>query len=194
MNFPPIFTHWIMACLSSVKFTIALNGQQGNMFPGQRSLKQGDPLSPLLFVLTMEYLSRLFKKASSLLEFKYHHHCKKLRLTHLMFADDLIIFCKAHPKSLKILMEAFKEFTKCSGLKANLTKSQIVFGGDCHQVHHDCLRIIGFTEGQLPLKYLGIPITSSRLTKIECRTLVEKISLSSLSLQHRDTRAPLLFM
>jgi len=47
-----------------------------------------------------------------------------------MFADDLIIFCKAKPVSLQLLMNAFHEFTRCSGLKANLDKSNIVFGGD----------------------------------------------------------------
>ena len=122
----------------------------------------------------MEYLSRLFKKASSLPGFEYHQHCKKLGLTHLMFADDLIIFYKARPTSLRILMEGFQAFTRCSGLKVNLTKSHIVFGGDCHQIYQDCLSITGFNKGQLPLKYLGMPITSSRLRKTECRTLVEK--------------------
>ena len=142
----------------------------------EERLEEGDLLSPSLFVLSMEYLSRLFKKASTLPRFEYHQHYKKLGLTHLLFTDDLIIFCKTRPTSLKIMTEAFQAFTICTGLKANLAKSQIVFGGDCNQVHQERLNIIGFTEGQLHLRYLGVLITSSRLSKLECKALVEKIS------------------
>jgi len=120
-----------MKCITSIQFTISRNGKQEKLFKGKRGLKQRDLLSPLLFVMTMEYLLRLFKKARTQSRFEYHPQCKKLGMTHLMFADDLIIFCKAKPASLQILMNAFKAFTQCTGLKANMGKSQIVFGGDC---------------------------------------------------------------
>lgn len=73
-------------------------------------------------------------------------------------------------------MDAFNTFTSCSGLKANLDKSQIVFSTNCTRTHQDCLEITGFTEGHLPIKYLGMPITASRMTKMECRLLVEKFT------------------
>ena len=106
----------------------------------------------------------------------FHPHCKKMALTHLMFADDLIIFCKATPSSIQLLMNAFNTFTRCTGLKANLDKSSIVFGGNCSHVQQACLDITGFNEGKLPFRYLGLPITSSRLSKGECSTLVTKIT------------------
>ena len=127
LHFPPLFVKWIMNCISQVQFAINVNGLQGNWFRGKRGLKQGDPLSPLLFVMTMDYLSRLFKNASSQPEFVFHPHCKKMNLTHLMFADDLIIFCKAIPSSIQLLMNAFNAFTGCTGLKANMEKSSIIF-------------------------------------------------------------------
>jgi len=117
------------------------------MFKGKRGLKTRDPLSPLLFVLSMEYPSRLFKKASTQQGFEYHRHCKKLGMTHLMFIDVLIIFYKALPSSLQILMNAFQEFTNYIGPNVNLPKSQTVFGGDCTQAQQECLAMIGFTEG-----------------------------------------------
>ncbi|KAJ8419934.1 hypothetical protein Cgig2_011573 [Carnegiea gigantea] len=83
---------------------------------------------------------------------------------------------EAKPTSLKIFMKAFKEFTSYSCLKANLAKSQIVFGGNCTQLQQDCLEITGFSEGHIPFRYLGMPITASKLSKLECRTLVEQIS------------------
>jgi len=64
-----------------------------------------------------------------------------------MFADDLILFCKTPSPSLKIMMEAFQQFTLCLGLRANMEKSSIVFGGDYTHTQNDCLDITGFTEG-----------------------------------------------
>jgi len=112
-----------MNCITSVQFTISINGKQGDLFKAKRGLKQGDPLSPLLFVMTMEYLSRLFKRVSTLSGFQFHPQCKKLGIMHLMFADDLVIFYKATSASLKILMDAFQLFTQYTGLKANMSKS-----------------------------------------------------------------------
>ena len=145
-------------------------------FRGRRGLRQGDPLSPLLFVLAMEYFSRIMHKASTLPNYKHHPHCKPLNLTHLMFADDLIIFGKADPPTIQIMKEALDHFSCSTGLVANLHKSQIFLGGCPTSLHNHCIQTIGFQEGSLPMNYLGIPITASRLSKLECSTLVEKIT------------------
>ena len=55
LKFPPLFIKWVMNCITSVKFTINTNGKQGAFFKGKRGLKQGDPISPLLLVMSMEY-------------------------------------------------------------------------------------------------------------------------------------------
>lgn len=66
-----------------------------------RGLTQGDPISPLLFVLIMEYLSRDLTKMGQLPDFKHYPMCKKLNMNHLIFADDLMIFCNEHDASVK---------------------------------------------------------------------------------------------
>ena len=63
----------------------------------------------------------------------------------------------------------------CAGLKENLGKSQLVLGGCPSALQDQCLQITGLSESHFPINYLGMPITVSRLTKIECRGLVEKI-------------------
>ena len=99
--------------------SIHINGQNQGSFLGGKGLRQGDALSPLLFVITMEYFSRLMYKASNSHGFKFHPHCKALGLTHLMFADDLILFCKVYPITLGHIMTALKRFHESAGLKAN---------------------------------------------------------------------------
>jgi len=101
-----------MACITSVSYTIQLNDQRSNSFVGRRGLKQGDPLSPLLFIIAMECMSRLMQQAGDHPEFKYHPNCSKLKLTHLIFADDLILFSKANPKTLTSMMQVLRDFYK----------------------------------------------------------------------------------
>ena len=152
-----------------------MNGQDSDKFKGGRGLRQGDPLSSLLFVLAMDYLSRLLKRASKQTNFKYHPHCNKLRLTHLMFADDLLLFCKADPSSLQIFNNVPTTLRDIAGLMTNLHKSQMVLGGCEDTLQQQCLLITGLKETNFPLKYLGVPIKASKLTKTECTSLVEKI-------------------
>ena len=117
LKFPVIFIKWIMACVTSAKFTINLNEQDGQKFKGGRGLRQGDPVSPLLFVISMEHLSRVMKKTSKQPGFKYHPSCKQLELTHLMFVDDLMMFCKADVHTLQLFMTTLQEFNNTAGLQ-----------------------------------------------------------------------------
>jgi len=120
----------------------------------------------MLFILSMEYLSRLFAMICRRHYFKFHPYCKNLELTHLMFADNLILFSKADPTTLNYLKEVLDKFYM--GLGANVHKSLIVFGGCLKELQAQCIEITSLQEGMFPLKYLGVPITASRLSKIKC--------------------------
>ncbi|XP_047250114.1 uncharacterized protein LOC107876864 [Capsicum annuum] len=128
-GFPSDFVHIIMTCVTSTYFTVKVNGEGHGYFPGKRGLRQGDLISSLLFVLITEYLSRTLKSMSDLPDFKFHPMCTDLRLTHLVFADDLMIFCKGDLKSVTRVMEALNHFSSTSGLVANLEKSSIFIVG-----------------------------------------------------------------
>ncbi|GJR53135.1 RNA-directed DNA polymerase, eukaryota, reverse transcriptase zinc-binding domain protein [Tanacetum coccineum] len=80
---------WIMSCVTSLSFSINVNGDHLGYFKGMRGLRQGDPLSPYLFTLVMEVFNLVLKRQiSKSPSFKYHWLCKDLKLTHLCFADD----------------------------------------------------------------------------------------------------------
>jgi len=106
--------------------------------------------------------------------FKHHPHCNKLRLTHLMFADDLLLFYKVDPTSLHHLINALSSFKETAGLMTSSQKFKIVLGGCTDNLHQQCLQITRLRGTSFPLKYLEVPITTSRLTKIESVSLVEK--------------------
>jgi hypothetical protein len=73
-------------------------------FKGAKGLRQGDPLSPYLFAIAMEVLSHILKEYTSAGSgFKFHFRCSKLKLTHLCFADDLLIFAEADMSSISII-------------------------------------------------------------------------------------------
>lgn len=94
LHFPVKFTNWIMSCLRTVSYLININGKPSRPFAAKRGLRQSDPMPHYLFVIVMEYLSRLLKKLTKNPAFKFHPKCVKTKITQLGFADDLLLLCK----------------------------------------------------------------------------------------------------
>ncbi|XP_074300122.1 uncharacterized protein LOC141631336 [Silene latifolia] len=76
--------------------------------------------------------------------------------------DDLMLFCKGDVRSMMLLLRAISTFSASSGLRVNASKSEVIFNGVSDAVRADIVQISGFKEGQLPLRYLGIPIQPGR--------------------------------
>lgn len=108
-------------------------------------------------------------------EFKYHWKCAELEITHLCFADDLLLFCHGDVFSVKVLKAALDEFSGVSGLKPNLEKSRVFFGNVFPRVQTGILNVVPFKVGKLPVRYLGVPLLSTRLSQHHCLTLIEKV-------------------
>ncbi|KAE8654001.1 COP9 signalosome complex subunit 4-like [Hibiscus syriacus] len=94
-----------------------------DFFKGQRGIRQGDPLSPIIFVLAMNILSKILNLAAARGIFGYHPKCKKLGITHLSFADDLLIFCKGNLESIVGVSSVLSHFYSLYGLNLNVNKT-----------------------------------------------------------------------
>lgn len=113
-------------------------------------MRHGDPISHLLFVICMEYLSRIFKYVSFLPDFKFFKGCKGLQLCHLCFADDLILFCEDEYFSILTLLRGFETFSATSGLVVNKDKAELFAGNMDVDVLRRILCSSGHKLGNLP--------------------------------------------
>ncbi|KAL2224372.1 UNVERIFIED_CONTAM: hypothetical protein Sindi_2957000 [Sesamum indicum] len=175
-GFPQTFTRWIEECVTTAAFSIGLNGNPHGFFAGARGLRQGDPLSPYLFVLVMEVLHlgllQLIEQDS---QFSFHWKCEPTKVFQLGFADDLLLFCRADLNSLGTLKRGLDRFAEWSGLRLNVQKSHVIISRSAQAWKDQILTIMGFQEGQLPMRYLGLPLLSSRLSISDCQPLLLKI-------------------
>ncbi|KAH0714848.1 hypothetical protein KY284_007753 [Solanum tuberosum] len=158
-----------------VSYSILINGVLDTPFKAKKGLRQGDLVSPYLFVLSMEYLSRLMKNLKWIREFKYHPKCSKVNIVQLGFDDDLLLFSRDDAKFVQVLFDTFQEFSKASGLIANTIKSSIYFGGVRSTEQDQIMAYTGFTKGEMLFRYLGVPLSTKRLSIAQCEPLLEKM-------------------
>lgn len=124
----------------------------------------------------MEGLNGIITQSIRNNTFKYHWRCKPTTITHLCFADDLMMFCHADIESIMVLKSSLDRFSKLPGLNINLAKSSLYLSGVDGSLRSNIQNIIGINESSLPMRYLGVPLISSRLTHTDCLPLVERIT------------------
>ncbi|KAK4381539.1 hypothetical protein Sango_2958200 [Sesamum angolense] len=107
--------------------------------------------------------------------FQFHWRCKELNLVNLCFADDLLLFCKADIHSATVLHGVLQEFKGRAGLQANAQKSQILFSKAAAQIQNQIQNLLGFPQGTCPVRYLGVPLITSKLSLADCAPLILKI-------------------
>ena len=161
MGFGSKWRRWIWWCISTAKFSVLVNGVPAGFFSSSRGLRQGDPLSPYLFILGMEVLSVLLRRAVArgfisgcTLTGKEGSVCS---ISRLLFADDMLVFCKASKDQLIYLRWVLFWFEASSGLKINLDKSEIYMVGDVDNLD-SLATVLGYRTGQLPSTYLGLSL------------------------------------
>lgn len=120
----------------------------------------------------MSVLSKLIDEAADKRLIGYHPRCKNISLTHLCFVDDLMVFADGSKRSLEGILSVFDGFEKASGLKINLEKSTLYMAG---MNQNEDITTFSFDRGQLPVRYLGLPLLTKRMTVSDFLLLIEKI-------------------
>lgn len=128
LGFDPIWIAWIMACIESVSYSFLINGTPQGAVKPSRGLRQGDPLSPHIFILCTEVLSALCARGQSDGSLPGIRVCRHSPpINHLLFADDTMFFCKSKASCVTALMKILEIYESVSGQKINPHKSAITF-------------------------------------------------------------------
>ena len=177
-GFHEIFINWIMQCMSTVSFSILLNGGISKHFLPTRGLRQRDPLFPYLFILCQEVPSRLIEREYAIGAL----HGVKMNpsgpaFTHVMYTDNLMLFAKASTREVKILDVCLEKYCLWSGQLINRDKSGLIFS---KLVPRDRSRAIKWELNMRkkitqPATYLGAPLFSSRNCTRDFKFLHERL-------------------
>ena len=156
LGFPVQVINWIMCCITSVSFSILINGAATKFFHAKRGLRQGCPLSPLLFLLIMEGLSKCIIDERDRGRLKGIHISANVVLTNLIFVDDIILFLNGKPGDSTVVRYILL-FCSASSMNCNNNKSTLTCHGCTpHEIHYSQQRFpFALTRFQDGLKYLG---------------------------------------
>ncbi|CAN1279753.1 Uncharacterized mitochondrial protein AtMg00310 [Linum perenne] len=168
----------VHSCLSSATMEVLLNGNPHGYFAPTRGLRQGDPLSPLLFAICTEGLSHLLHLAVShkhIHGIKLNSHCPVI--THLMFADDTMLFLKATRPSLVHLKALFTRYQLLSGQRINYSKSSILFSKNVpRHLRIEYSRYLQIEILNASPNYLGAPCVVMKSKKETFRFLEDRVT------------------
>ena len=164
LGFPTMWVDRVMGCVTTASFSVIINGTPyGNIIPS-RGLRQGDPLSPYLFLLCTEGFNSLLQKAEMERRIKGVSICRRApRISNLLFADDSLLFCQANKQEVKEVKEILQVYASASGQSINLEKSLVYFSGNTVLEQKNRIKdVLGVKEVERFDTYLGLPTLVGR--------------------------------
>eukprot|EP00253_Pinus_taeda_P023359 PITA_23359 len=151
---------WVLALIKSPRYSILVNGAPSAPFRPSRGIRQGDPISPFVFVILMEGLSRIIAKKKVEGQIKGLQPIKSYpATTHQQFVDDTMLHGTPTIKEALAYRDILHLFSKASGMEINFSKSTIFFFNTHQAIQSHLSRLLGFKIGSLPSRYLGAPLT-----------------------------------
>ena len=167
----------VYECISTVSYSILVNGEPRWDIRPSRGIKQGDPLSPYLFLLCSEGLNRMLQQAASNDKIRGFSLCKRgPRISHLFFADDSLLFCRATMSDLLAVQDILSLYEEASGQKLNREKKNIFLGKAVKEkTKAEISNFLQVLEVREYEKYLGLPAVVGRNRKVSLNFIKERV-------------------
>lgn len=153
----------IFECISTPRLSVLINGTPKGFFEISKGLRQGDPISPFLFIIMAEDLGRSIVKAHSLNQIKGIKVTNDTKsLSHQQFADDTMLLGATTKQEARNFKRILMKYMKASGQLVNQAKSEIFFLNTPPRLKIELSHYLGYKIGKLPCKYLGLPLDKGR--------------------------------
>ena len=196
MGFNKQWINLMMVCVSFVSYSILLSGEPKGLITPFRGICQGDPLFPFLFLLSTKGLHGLISQAAVLGDIRGYSLCKySIRLTHLLFADNSLLFCRAIDLECQKVLDILDSYVECSGQQINKSKTTIFFSKSTSNEQRERIKLaLGVSKIKQYEKYLGLPSLIGSRKKVRFNYIKEKIwrKLQSDGPSHTDIHHELL--
>ena len=160
MSFPVLWRKWIRECVTTTTASVLVNDSPTDEFPLKRGLRQGDPLSPFLFLLAAEGLNVMMKAMveNNLFTGYGVGHANSAVVSHLQFADDTLLVGVKSWANVRALRAVLALFAGMSGLKVNFHKSCLVGVNIADSWLNEAASILHCKVGKVSFLYLGLSI------------------------------------
>ena len=177
MQLPRGLVDVIMHCITSSSLNVLWNGTPTSDFQPSRGLRQGDPLSPYLFVACMERLTQLIESMSLAGQWTaFPVTCNGVRISHLMFADDVVLFGVASKTQALVIKDVLDTFCAWSGQRVSKHKSSIYFSANTNEaVAVEICNVLGIPRTLDLGRHLGVPTINGRVTRATYQNLLTKV-------------------
>jgi hypothetical protein len=178
LGFSCRWVDWIMSCVTSVRYQVKFNGNLLDSFSPSRGLRQGDPLSPFLFLFIADGLSSLLQRevdSGNIVPLKI---CRRAPgISHLLFADDSLLFFKANVEHANKIRAALQLYASSTSQLINPGKCSIMFGNSCPMpIREEIKGVLQDVQETFEAKYLGLPTPEGRMTRGKFQSLQAKLA------------------
>ncbi|KAJ1691746.1 hypothetical protein LUZ63_015901 [Rhynchospora breviuscula] len=172
IGFPSVLVHWIFNCVLKGASRVIVNCIAGRPITLRRGVRQGDPLSPYVFILAFDFLSRWITRLANYGALKV---IKPGVYPSLFYVDDTILFFKPTEGQAQLLNVVLTAFGSISGLKLNQAKSDLITMKTAGSLTQRLASILGCNSVLFPITYLGLPLSNKKLHKHDFQGLIQRL-------------------
>jgi hypothetical protein len=174
-GFSSKWINWIKSAVKGGSVGVSLNENDSSFFKTEKGPRQGDPLSPILYNLVGDVITRMLVKAASNNLIQGLSPSTGSEVISLQYADDTILFSDTNYTHLRNLKSVLAIFEQISGMRINFHKSELVPLNLDPDETHDIAHIFSCPVGTFPIRYLGVPLHFKKLRREDIQPLVDKI-------------------